>query len=137
MKIFRLLCAWALLCCSSVVCADEVYQKVFSPSELNETDVYIICDESCTYAIRKKNGNFLGSMNIRPDDLKGDFLIIDPDKSPIPDEFQLVNVKENIYCIQYVGSSEFIYYDGSSNYLRSKVMSTSDWNAQWSFYATS
>ena len=137
MKIFRLLCVCALLCCSSVVCADEVYQKVFSPSELNEMDVYIICDESSTCAIRKTNGNFLGSMNIRQDDLKGDFLIIDPDRSSIPDEFRLVNVKENIYCIQYVGSSEFIYYDGSSNYLRSKVMSTSDWNTQWSFNATS
>lgn len=137
MKIFRLLCVCAWLCHSCVVCADEVYQKVFSPSELNETDVYIICDESSTHAIRKTNGSFLGSMNIRQDDLKGDYLIIDPDKSSVPDEFRLVNVKENIYCIQYVVSNEFIYYDGSSNYLRSKVMSTSDWNAQWSFNATS
>ena len=137
MKIFRLLCVYALLCCSSVVCADEVYQKVYSPSELNETDAYIICDEGSTHAIRKTNGSFLGAMNIRQDDLKGDYLIIDPDKSSVPDEFRLVNVKENIYCIPYVGSSEFIYYDGSSNYLRSKVMSTSDWNAQWSFNATS
>ena len=137
MKIFRLLwvCAW--LCNSSVVWADEVYQRVASPSELNETDTYIICDETSTHAIRKTNGSFLGLMNIRKDDLQGDFLIIDPDKSSVPDEFRLVNVKENVYCIQYVSNGEFIYYDGSSNYLRSKVMSTSDWNTQWTFNTTS
>lgn len=137
MKIFRLLCVCAWLCCSGTGYADEVYQKVSSPSELNETDVYIICDESSANAIRKTNGGFLGAMTIRKTDLQDDLLIIDPDKSSVPDEFQLVKVKENIYCIQYVVSGEFIYYDGSSNYLRSKVMSTSDWNAQWLFNATS
>ena len=136
MKIFRLLWLCAMLFYSSAMCADEVFQKVRAVDELNETDTYIICDENSSYAIRKTNGNFLGLMNIRKDDLKDDFLTIDPDKSVVPDEFRLVYVKENVYCIQYAVSGEYLYYDGSSNYLRSKVMSTSEKNCQWTFNTT-
>ena len=137
MKIFRLLWVCAVLFCSSAMYADEVFQKVRSVDELNETDAYIICDENSSYAIRKTNGNFLGLMNIRKDDLKDDFLTIDPDKSVVPDEFRLVYVKENVYCIQYAVSGAFLYYDGSSNYLRSKQgLSTSEKNCQWTFNAT-
>ena len=136
MKIFRLLWLCAMSFCSSAMYADEVFQKVRAVDELNETDAYIICDENSSYAIRKTNGNFLGLMNIRKDDLKGDFLVIDPDKSVVPDEFRLVYVKENVYCIQYAVSGEYLYYDGSSNYLRSKVMSTSEKNCQWTFNTT-
>lgn len=136
MKIFRLLWLCAMLFYSSAMCADEVFQKVRSVDELNETDTYVICDENSSYAIRKTNGNFLGLMNVRKDDLKDDFLTIDPDKSVVPDEFRLVYVKENVYCIQYAVSGEYLYYDGSSNYLRSKVMSTSEKNCQWTFNTT-
>ena len=136
MKFFRLLWLCAMLFYSSAMCADEVFQKVRSVDELNETDAYIICDENSSYAIRKTNGNFLGLMNIRKDDQKGDFFVIDPDKSVVPDEFRLVYVKENVYCIQYAVSGEYLYYDGSSNYLRSKVMSTSEKNCQWTFNTT-
>ena len=136
MKIFRLLWLCAMSFCSSAMYADEVFQKVRAVDELNETDAYIICDENSSYAIRKTNGNFLGLMNVRKDDLKDDFLTIDPDKSVVPDEFRLVYVKENVYCIQYAVSGEYLYYDGSSNYLRSKVMSTSEKNCQWTFNTT-
>lgn len=136
MKIFRLLWVCAVLFCSSAMCADEVFQKVSSVDELNETDTYVICDENSSYAIRKTNGSFLGLMNIRKDDQRGNFLIIDPDRSSVPDEFQLVYVKGNVYCIRYAVSGEYLYYDGSSNYLRSKVMSTSEKNCQWTFNTT-
>ena len=137
MKIFRLLWVCVMSCYCCAMCADEVFQKVSSVEELNETDAYIICDENSSYAIRKTNGSFLGLMNIRKDDLKDDFLVIDPDKSVVPDEFRLVHVKENIYCIQYAVGGAFLYYDGSSNYLRSKTgVSTSDRNSQWTFNTT-
>ena len=119
-----------------VVCADEVYQRVITVSEINEADTYIICDESSVQAIRTTNGNFLGSISIRKDDLQGDFIVINPDKGSNPDEFRLVCVEKNIYCIQYVVSGECIYYDGKSNYLRSKELSTSDRNSQWMFKMT-
>ena len=136
MKIFRLLWVCALLCCSSAVCADEVYQKITSFSEINETDTYIICDESSVQAIRMTNGNFLGSMTIRKDDLQGDLIVINPDKGAIPDEFRLVFVEGNTYYIQYLVSGECLYYDGRSNYLRSKELSTNDKNSQWTFKTT-
>lgn len=137
MQIFKLLWLFAMLCCSSTMCADEVFQKVRSVDELNETDMYIICDENSSYAIRKTNGNFLGLMNIRRDYLKDDFLIIDPDKNVVPDEFRLVYVAANIYGIQYAISGEFLYYDNSSNYLRSKPgLSASEKNSQWTFKTT-
>lgn len=137
MKFFRLLWLCVMSFCCSAMCADEVFQKVRSVDELNETDTYIICDENSSYAVRKTNGNFLGLMEIRKDNLKGDFLFIDPDKSVVPDEFRLVYVAGNVYCIQYAVSGAFLYYDGSSNYLRSKQgLSTSEKNCQWTFNAT-
>lgn len=141
MQIFRVLWACALLCYGNVVFADEVYQKVTSLSEMNETDTYIICDENSGYAIRKTSGNFLGAMIIRQQDLQGDDIVIDPDRvgayGTVPDEFHMVYVKENTYYIQYVGSGECLYYDSSNSYLRKKKLVANDAKSQWTFKVTS
>ena len=137
MQFLRLLWAWMLTIVSCAVQADEVFQKVTSLDEINETDSYIICSESVSGAIYKTSGNFLGVCSFTARQVKGDYIEIDPDRTgtneTVPDVFRLIRVRNGVYAIQYVADGDLLSYERSNNNLHKDILGTSDDRAQWRF----
>ena len=139
MQFFRLLWVWMLAIVSCAMQADEVFQKVTSLNEINETDTYIICSESVSGAIYKTSGNFLGVLSVTTKQVRGDFIEIDPDRAGtnevVPDEFKMIRVKNGIYAMKYVADGDLLSAERSKNCLHKTTLEASDDRAQWRFIA--
>ena len=135
MQVLRFLWSCMLMSVSSVLWADEIYQKIHTLSEINETDTYIICDENGENAMFKGSGSFRGATSYGQNALQGNLLIVDPDTQnggKIPDEYHFVKVGNDIYRIWLADGSGCLHYDNSNNYLRIKEHDSSD-RSKWVF----